>query len=131
MSARIHSFNPAPGRCLFCGSDETSCIFQFSDLCGEPRFFVYCFSCQARGPQASRKRIAIEAWNRLSESEEAGHGADILRGWKEIESYLGMTRKTILACGYPLHRRGAEDSCSTVYAFRGEIDGFLKTGKKD
>ena len=130
MTARIHSFRLEPGRCLFCGSDETSCIFQFSDLCGAPRFFVYCFSCQARGPLASRRRIAIETWNRLGELEGGGKEGDILRGWKEIEGYLGQTRKTILAGGYPLHRSGSGEASSQLYAFRSELDGFMKSHQR-
>ena len=36
----------------------------------------------------------------------------ILCGWKAIEAYTGLTRKTILARGYPVPKSGG------VYAFQ-------------
>lgn len=40
----------------------------------------------------------------------------MLRGWDAIEAYLGLTRKTILARGYPVRKDGG------VFAFKGELD---------
>lgn len=47
---------------------------------------------------------------------------DILRGWKEIERYVGLTRKNIISCGYPVHReeRAGRDGVS-VFAVRREL----------
>lgn len=47
---------------------------------------------------------------------------DILRGWKEIENYTGLTRKHIIACGYPVHReeRSGLEGVS-VFAIRKEL----------
>ena len=50
---------------------------------------------------------------------------NILRGWKEIEGYLGITRKTILKRGYPV--RKASGSRSQVYALATELDGYLES----
>lgn len=48
--------------------------------------------------------------------------SDILRGWKEIECYVGMTRKAILRAGYPVRY---EDNPSvrrpSVFAIRKEL----------
>lgn len=44
---------------------------------------------------------------------------EILRGWKEIEEYLRMTRKSILRAGYPVHHEGT--SRRNVYAIRREL----------
>ena len=38
----------------------------------------------------------------------------ILCGWKAIEAYTGLTRKTILSRGYPVRKSGG------VYAFQDE-----------
>lgn len=50
--------------------------------------------------------------------------ANILRGWKQIEGYLGITRKTIIKRGYPV--RKASGSRSQVYALASELDGYLE-----
>lgn len=47
---------------------------------------------------------------------------EILRGWKEIEAFLGMKRPNILSCGYPIRhearkgRRGV-----SVFAVKKEL----------
>ena len=47
---------------------------------------------------------------------------DILRGWKEIEKYVGMTRQNILSCGYPVHREEREGMNGvSVFAVRREL----------
>ncbi len=42
--------------------------------------------------------------------------ADKLEGWLQIESYLGISRNTILARGYPVRKDGG------VFAFKEELD---------
>lgn len=49
----------------------------------------------------------------------------LLRGWKAIEDYLGLTRKTVLLHGYPV-RRGK----GTVWAFRDELEAWARQGPK-
>lgn len=50
---------------------------------------------------------------------------DILRGWKEIEKYVGMTRKSILSCGYPVHKEDRDcKDCVSVFAVRKELLDF-------
>lgn len=44
------------------------------------------------------------------------HFDGILRGWKDIEQFLGLTRKTIQAKGYPVRKNGG------VYALRPELE---------
>ena len=51
-----------------------------------------------------------------------------LRGWKEIENFLGLTRKTIRARGYPIRKFGADNT--QVYAYRDELSGHEK-GQKE
>lgn len=46
---------------------------------------------------------------------------DILRGWAQIERLLGVTRKTILAQGFPVQKAGG------VWAFRHELIAHLET----
>lgn len=46
----------------------------------------------------------------------------LLRGWKEIEAYLGLSRKTIRRQGFPVRIRKRNGS---VYADTGEIERFL------
>lgn len=41
---------------------------------------------------------------------------DKLEGWAQIEAHLSLSRKTILARGYPIRKDGG------VFAFRGELD---------
>lgn len=45
--------------------------------------------------------------------EEAG----LLHGWKEIEKYLGLDRKTVVRQGYPVRRART----GSVYALREEL----------
>lgn len=55
---------------------------------------------------------------------------DILRGWKEIEAFLGMTRKTILASGYPIRCEGGEGvTRRSVFAFRSELMAHSRSKK--
>ena len=44
-----------------------------------------------------------------------------LQGWVQIERYLGLTRNTILARGYPVRKDGG------VFAFREELDQHAKS----
>lgn len=56
---------------------------------------------------------------------------EILRGWKEIENLLRMTRRTIIACGYPVRReRHTNGSMGSVYAFRDELLKFARSPHK-
>lgn len=53
--------------------------------------------------------------------------SNILRGWKEIESYLRLTRKAIRACGYPVRREfGKRRKVWSVYALKSELDAFMR-----
>lgn len=47
------------------------------------------------------------------------HFEGMLRGWKDIEHFLGLTRKTIQAKGYPVRKNGG------VYALRPELEAHL------
>ena len=49
-----------------------------------------------------------------------GEYTDLLRGWGEIERYLGLTRNTILARGYPVRKDGG------VFAYRSELDATAR-----
>ena len=42
-----------------------------------------------------------------------------LRGWKEIERHVRLSRKTILLQGYPIHRT---KELGSVFAFVEELD---------
>lgn len=42
---------------------------------------------------------------------------DKLKGWREIEAYLGLTRKTVRVRGFPVHSLGGE-----VFAYISKID---------
>lgn len=53
------------------------------------------------------------------------HGAEILRGWKEIEAFLGITRPSILAAGYPVRREGFRKNAA-VFALRKELLDFAR-----
>ena len=48
----------------------------------------------------------------------------ILCGWKAIEAYMGLTRKTILARGYPVCKSGG------VYAFQDELDAARRGARR-
>lgn len=50
----------------------------------------------------------------------------ILRGWKEIEAYLGMGRKAIIRAGYPVR---SEENSLNVLALRSELLAFAKKRK--
>lgn len=45
---------------------------------------------------------------------------EILRGWSQIERYLGLTRNTILNRGYPVRKDGG------VFAYKAELDSVAK-----
>ncbi|WP_308586628.1 hypothetical protein [uncultured Desulfovibrio sp.] len=45
---------------------------------------------------------------------------DKLEGWAQIESYLNLSRKTIIARGYPIRKGGG------VFAFKNELDAHGK-----
>lgn len=45
---------------------------------------------------------------------------DKLEGWAQIEAYLSLTRKTILARGYPIRKDGG------VFALRTDLDGHAQ-----
>ena len=51
---------------------------------------------------------------------EKTNGDNILRGWAQIERYLGITRKTVLARKFPIRKKGG------VWALRGELLEHLK-----
>lgn len=42
-----------------------------------------------------------------------------LRGWKEIERHVRLSRKTILMQGYPIHRT---KELGSVFAYAEELD---------
>ena len=44
-----------------------------------------------------------------------------LEGWAQIENYLDLTRKTILARGFPVRKIGG------VFAFCDELDEYAKS----
>lgn len=47
---------------------------------------------------------------------------EFLRGWKDIEAFLGMSRKTIIRCGYPIRKEGDEtEAKASVFALRSEL----------
>lgn len=47
---------------------------------------------------------------------------DILRGWKEIERYVGMGRKAILRAGYPVRCEGGDGvTRRNIFAIRKEL----------
>lgn len=48
----------------------------------------------------------------------------ILCGWKAIEAYTGLTRKTILSRGYPVRKSGG------VYAFQDELDAARRMARR-
>ena len=50
---------------------------------------------------------------------------EILRGWKEIERYLGISRPAILANAYPI-RKG---KTKNVFALKTELDEFLQNNE--
>lgn len=54
----------------------------------------------------------------MATAEQADSG--LLRGWKAIEGYLRLTRKTILLHGYPVRR--LLSGRGTVWAFADELD---------
>lgn len=45
----------------------------------------------------------------------------ILRGWKEIEVFLGLERSTILAKGYPVRKDGNGGRNDGVLALKQEL----------
>jgi len=47
--------------------------------------------------------------------------AQILNGWQQIENYLKMNRKTIIARGFPVRKWGG------VYAMQAELDAHIAT----
>lgn len=50
---------------------------------------------------------------------------DLLRGWKEIERYIGLTRPTILDCGYPVRRECRKGRTGvSVFASKKELRDF-------
>lgn len=53
---------------------------------------------------------------------------DILRGWKEIEAYLGVSRKTVLLQCYPVRREGSGKSggLGSVFAFKNELIEYAR-----
>ena len=55
-----------------------------------------------------------------------GGESPILRGWKEIEAYLGIGRKAIIRAGYPVR---SEDNSLNVLALRSELLAFAKKRK--
>ena len=62
-------------------------------------------------------------------SDSTGTGSGRLSGWKEIAGYLGKGARTVQRWeklyGLPVHREGREGG-EIVYAFRDEVDGWMK-----
>lgn len=58
----------------------------------------------------------------MKKNGEKPNGDDVLHGWFQIERYLGITRKTVLARGFPVRKNGG------VWAITGDlkkhIEGF-------
>lgn len=56
---------------------------------------------------------------------------DILRGWKEIEAYLGISRTTARVHGYPVRREGSGKSGGPggVFAFKSELREYARQRK--
>lgn len=54
---------------------------------------------------------------------------DILQGWREIEEYLGLTRKTVNKRGFPIHNSGGGDTRQAVWAIRSELLEHAKKGR--
>lgn len=46
----------------------------------------------------------------------------LLRGWKEIERYVGLDRKTIIAQGYPVRKART----GRVFAYRGDLRKYAE-----
>ena len=62
----------------------------------------------------------------MTDFEASGSMEEILRGWKEIEAYLGMGRKAIIRAGYPVRR---ESNSRNIMALRSEILAFVRKKK--
>ncbi len=60
---------------------------------------------------------------RLTRRETWRMKNDILRGWKEIEDYVRLGREAIKHNLYPIHQN---ENNKNVYAFKSELDAFLK-----
>lgn len=103
-----------PQRCHFCGSD---CCWPLSYMPGldaaRLRWAVKCPACHSVGPEAKSAAEAVRLWGTFG-----GRMEDILRGWKEIEKYVGLDRKTIISQGYPVRSHG---DGSAVFAVRREL----------
>lgn len=54
-----------PGNCPFCGSQDVEETFQIGNLACPVKFFVFCWHCHARGPEALSSEEAILRWNNL------------------------------------------------------------------
>lgn len=50
----------------------------------------------------------------------------LLRGWKAIEDFLGLTRKTVLLHAYPIRRIAG--GRMSVWAFRDELERHARLG---
>ena len=48
----------------------------------------------------------------------------VLRGWKEIEDFLGLSRKTIVAHGYPVRKTGSRKS--QTFAFIDDLQQHMR-----
>lgn len=60
--------SPAPAPCPFCNSADTGWTFKFSDLLGPMKFFAFCYSCHARGPEKCSPDEALNGWNASGKS---------------------------------------------------------------
>lgn len=57
---------------------------------------------------------------------------NLLRGWKEIEEELGLTRQRIIAWGFPIHRKTLPNGgLGGVYAFKKELLRYLNSASKE
>jgi Lar family restriction alleviation protein len=65
--------------CPFCGFDDVTVVAGGKlTVKGpyEPLFYVWCFECGARGPEAKREATAIAKWNDATKRENNAQAKD-------------------------------------------------------
>ena len=102
--------------CPYCGCESIWAIEYMRKLDGVLHFAVRCPACRMQGPEKNTKTEAIVAWNLLKKQEQ-----EVLQGWKEIEDYLGLSRKTIRARGYPVQKTNT----GIVFAKKEELNPMI------
>lgn len=50
-------------KCPFCESHNMGIMSQLNDLRPPVTYFVFCWKCRARGPEAQTENEAIKLWN--------------------------------------------------------------------